>query len=516
MNRLESSLHLFQPPLYIGEDGNWSKSYVNAVSGCKMSLSWDPAAILSVLSFNYPCGDRTLIKEVKRQPWLSEAQEGGQFCLSNIPDHGRLWKEPEEIAETLEELLCREAARACQGYKNIYISLSGGLDSRIVAAVLAKLFNDGRIAGRPIGVTWGLENCRDVAYGRQVAGILGLDWKHVDISPDTIVENVNAESEVLACFVPPTHLHCMQWFKNVSKNSLVLAGSYGDSVGRAEYSGRHLIELCSLRPSNTFGLLSEDVLRTAYEGIMLDLKNLHDRSPDAPGYVQCEHEMQGFYMRGMIAHVMSVINQYCTLYQMFTDPEVYGYIWSIHPACRDDRVYGMLLEKLNPLLLPLPWARTNKALKGRTCGADHKLRKDFHDYTAWIRGPIFEKYDSYVDPDWFAGTGLFNPDSIKILKGRIAANDCTLRFYGVRPYEIFLWLVTFRRFSEFLMKSGKTVLLDSADADVYTVPDDFLPKDHRSKIRRILSNSKTLYSINKRIRRYILKRQALKMYPVEK
>lgn len=511
MSKLESSLHLFQPPLYIGEDGNWRESYADALGGCKTSLSWDPAAILSVLSFNYPCGDRTLIKEVKRQPWLCEIDDDGEVCLSDIPPHGRLWKEPKEIATTLEGLLCREAARVCQDFKEIYILLSGGLDSRIVAGVLAKLFNTGRITTRPVGVTWGLEDSRDVVYGREVASILGFDWKHITIGPDTLVDNIDAGVDVLGCLVPPNHLHCMQWFKNVSNDALVLAGSYGDSVGRAEFSRRHLVELSSLRPSNMFGLLNEDVLSSAHEGIMLDLKNLHNRFSGVPAYVHCEHEMQGFYMRGMIAHAMTVINQYCTSYQMFSDPEVYGYMWSIHPVCRDDRAYAVLLEKLNPLLAHLPWARTNRAMKGRTDGAVPNLRKDFHDYAAWIRGPIIDKYDSYIDPDWFAGTGLFNPDSIISLKASIVRNDIALRLYGIRAYEIFLWLVAFRRFSEFLAKSVKTVALD--DDDVHTVPAYLVPKDRYSKIRRVLSNSKTLYALNKKMRRYILKRWMLRAYP---
>ena len=69
MNKLESSLHLYQPPLYCDEKGRWHVSYASAVNGCGGRLTWGLVAILSILSFNYPCGDRTLLNEVKRKPW---------------------------------------------------------------------------------------------------------------------------------------------------------------------------------------------------------------------------------------------------------------------------------------------------------------------------------------------------------------------------------------------------------------------------------------------------------------
>src|SRR3989442_721563 len=70
---------------------------------------------------------------------------------------------------------------------------------------------------------------------------------------------------------------------------------------------------------------------------------------------------------------MSVINHFCSVYQMFTDPRVYSYMWSLHPSLCVDEVYAVLLGRLHPNLARLPWARTNRALRGRTEGTRLRL-----------------------------------------------------------------------------------------------------------------------------------------------
>ena len=155
MDELESSLHLAQRPLYIGEKGIGRQSFLEAVDDCREELTWDPAAILSIASFGYACGERTLVNEIKRRPWLSEIGTDSKVHLKNIPPHGRLWTDYDKIATNLIRLLCDEAIQVCRGHKEIYVLLSGGLDSRVVAGVLANIQKQGMLDVRPVCVTWG-------------------------------------------------------------------------------------------------------------------------------------------------------------------------------------------------------------------------------------------------------------------------------------------------------------------------------------------------------------------------
>ena len=63
------------------------------------------------------------------------------------------------------------------------------------------------------------------------------------------------------------------------------------------------------------------------------------RSPNAEPYMHNEHFMQGFRMRGGLCHALSAINGNAKIYQMFTSPKVYSFIWSLHPSMRGDDIY---------------------------------------------------------------------------------------------------------------------------------------------------------------------------------
>ncbi|HUW18215.1 MAG TPA: asparagine synthase-related protein [Sedimentisphaerales bacterium] len=519
MNELESSFHLYQPPLYHAPGGLWKKSFLDAAKDCTARLTWDPAAVLAILGFGYTCGDRTLIHEVKRQPWLSKIGLDNEPRFEEIPSHGRLHVSPPRVAENLENLLCSEALEACGGRKEIYLLLSGGLDSRIVAGILAKLYKEGKLTSKPVAVTWGSENSRDVVYGRMVAETLGFEWVHVTIAREDITHNINETAITIGCLVSPMDLHVMHWFKSVSKEALVLAASYGDSVGRAEFSGRHVLELNCLRPVNAFGLVRDAVLASAYDGVMNDLEALRKRSPGQPPYVICEHEMQGHYMRNMIAHAMSVIGQYCVVYQMFTDPRVYSYMWSIHPALRSDSAYAALLEKLEPRLVHMPWARTNRAVRGKTEGARPGLSRHFDDYTAWITGPLFDELCRYIDAEWFAETGIFDYHKVKNLANLIRVCKGRELSGGFAICGKWAWLAAFRRMAERLKSLGKSVELDKMSVGSAKVV--FCPTAgiRRLLLKRILSRPVFIYDMVAQcrkacriIRRNLLKYQALRKY----
>jgi len=512
----ETSFHLYQPPLYKSSKGNWFKDFFEAVRDSEDNLTWDIAAIMSVLSYNYCCGDRTLILEIKRQPWLSRIDEQGKCILEKIPPHGRQWPSVEKIAENLCRLLCNEALEVCQSHREVYLLLSGGLDSRVIAGVISSLLREEKLSCKVTAVTWGIPDSRDVVYGRNVAELLGFEWIHVKSESRGIFPNLELAVNELGCLVPSQDLHSMSWFKYVSVDALVLAGSYGDSVGRGEYSGKHLLELNLLRPFNPYGLIKEPLAGFAAQQIQADLDSLYRRSPQEPKYVHCEHEMQGHYMRGMIAHLMSIINRYCRVYQMFTHPQVYSYMWSLHPSVRDNRIYAHLLEILSPQLARLPWARTNRSLGARTVGAQYKLQKNYHEYSRWIGGPLYEKILKIVELDWFQRTGIFDENVVRLI-GKEA--------YGAReglikPESRWFWLASFRLFTERLEEIGKTVVVDQSALSTLPPKSGSVPKGRNKFIVWILAKSVTMNQVLKRtqyeyrkIRRIILKRLVMRKYP---
>jgi len=510
MKELSTELHLCQRPMFRAGDGSWHTGFWEAVQHSGDSLTWDAAAVMSVISFDYIIGDMTLFREVTRQPWLSRIGGDGTPVLSDIPPHGRLWNSHLEIAKTLGGLLYEEARRACAGRREIYVTLSGGLDSRIVAATAARLYRDGHLECKPVCVTWGLENSRDVVYARLTADFLGLDWIHVNIGPGNLLENIDICIDHGGLFSPWDY-HRMSWFKNVSSDALVLAGSYGDQIGRAVFRGRHNLELDFLAPSNRFALLRPDACARAHEDTKLQLAELRARAPGEPKYVICEHEGLAHYMRSMIAQAMSSIGEYCDIYQMFTDPKVYSYMWSIHPSLRNDNVYAHLLELLDERIARIPWSHTNRALRGRTVGARKDLNKEFHSYPQWICGPLYEDLCNIIDPGWFAGTGLFDAAAVERLKAGIRGYEGRTPD-GLRPYHVWLWLAGFRGLAERLCGMGKKAGFEAGAAPQFH--DTCMHGKNPSVwLKRLGGRSAAARNAKRKVKLYMLKRQAVKEHP---
>lgn len=521
MGELETSQHLFQAPLYYGQDSIWHSSYQKAVSSNEQ-LTVDPGAVLSILNFGWICGDLTLFREIKRRPWLSEINDFGEVELKKIPEHGCRYLPVSLIAKKLILLLENEAERVCAERNQVCLLLSGGLDSRIVAGVLSRLQKTGRLKAKPLAVTWGFSDSRDVHYARYIAKLLDFDWHHIEFGPETVLENIKVAAEELGCMHSPEMLHYMTWFKNLPEDTLVLAGSYGDSIGRAEFAGKHLLELKPFHPKNPYSLFNNEAYPAAYSRIQNEFSALRNRAPGAPLFAHCEHEMQGHRMRGGLSHALTIINKHCKIYQMFTDPSVYSFMWSIHPAYRNDDVYAEALTQLDSRLAQAPWARTNKALSGLTAGALPGLREHYHDYTGWSQGPLYNYLNKYIDSEWFNATGLFNGSQIDKLKKEIKYSKARVG----RINDIWLWLACFRNFIEFYEKLDKNIIFEEFSNVKYvksTENKKLLTNKQKFEVlvRQVPSKSITANKVLKEIRmkfrkinRFYLRKRSLKKHPI--
>lgn len=506
----ETQQHLYAPPQYKVDGAEWHPSYSSAFSASPDTLTWDLSAILSANSWGYITGQRTLFCEITRQPWMSQIDPDGKIQLADIPVHGYYHLPADQIASRFIELVTQEAKLVCQNHKQVYVLLSGGLDSRIVAGILAKLKESGEIAADIVALVWGQLGSRDVVYSQKVSRLLDMEWFHINLEPEDLMENITITAQHLASSVSPIDVHRIPWFKNTNRDALVLAASYGDSVGRAEYSGSHLLELRGIQLVNSLGLLKPGVVALAKQGIQEDRQALFDRTPGVPKYVLFEHEMQGQYMRGQIAHAMALVNKYCSVYQMFTHPMVYSYMWSIHPAFRVNQVYAEVLKQLHPQLLQLPWARTNRALRGKTIGRESPLTSGFHDYPAWVAGPLNSYLSNIVDPEWFEATGIFCGEKITELAQGIRQGFGNTRYTCSR----FLWLASFRLFVEHVETQGKKLAIpeiSGAEQLAKQVQLAHTPRFHRIKTYMPENVKYNLKVIRKSIKRV----QSLRKSPVE-
>jgi hypothetical protein len=135
----------------------------------------DRAAVSELVAFGYLGGRRTMLRGVERRVEGWDLPEP-----SRRPDQ----LTPDARADRLWALLLDAVARACVGRFAPRTTLSGGLDSRVVAAALAQLAPSGRSAG-----TFGDPDCADIPVASAVAAALGLTQEVTPFEPEVALRH---------------------------------------------------------------------------------------------------------------------------------------------------------------------------------------------------------------------------------------------------------------------------------------------------------------------------------------
>lgn len=374
----------------------------------------DPVSVLSLLSFEFICLDRTMVDGVSRLPWMGGVDERGAVHTFYAPPHGTTRLTPEAIARELWTRLSNELADATAGAKRVYVLLSGGMDSRVVAGVLRGLQRSGRLTVPVEARTWGIEGTRDVVYAERLARTLGWHWEHLPLGPEHLWRNFETGAQFLGAECDPKHLHRMTAFEGTEPGAVVVAGSYGDSIGRAEYSSRHLSVVEPLTPSDKFQLLKPRWREWAEPRLHADIYALRDRHGSRSELGSRELERQAHYMRRQLCHPMSIINRWAKLHQAFSSPEVFGFMWSLDASVRNDQVYRALLQTFASDLLNVEWARTGGRYQSGNEAGD-TLRKGFHRYGRWLRVDLKDRLLPLLDDGVLEHLEIFDMRQVRFM-----------------------------------------------------------------------------------------------------
>ena len=267
------------------------------------------------------------------------------------------------------------------------------MDSRIVAAILKNLFSKGLIENKRIkAFTWGLSDSRDVVYANRIADLYGWEFCHLINDEDQMRKNIEICIQH-GCEFHPVHLHAMSQLKDQKDIDCYIAGSFGDSIGRGEFSGKCLLDVLELNTyfRNYENLLRSDFNKICKENLEEDFKYYRKNFSQNKNYQDNEVDQQAHYMRRMLNPCMATINESIPLFQMFSAPETFLYMWSIHPNLRNDENYFIILKNYAPELLDIPWARTGLPYLAPN-GIPDNYKKNHHEYGKLIRKHFLEQY----------------------------------------------------------------------------------------------------------------------------
>jgi len=153
----------------------------------------DPAGLASMLSFGYHLGELTLLRDVKCLPHARHIEFRTATDTFGIE---RYWNYPygemeaaaseAELAEALHRHLARALKRRLRKVEKILLPISGGLDSRTMAGLLAQSDYSGEV----LAYSYGQSSSRDARYGRAIARKLGYRHIHIPTPVDFMTRHM--------------------------------------------------------------------------------------------------------------------------------------------------------------------------------------------------------------------------------------------------------------------------------------------------------------------------------------
>lgn len=375
----------------------------------------DPTAALEYMKWGYVLSDRTMIKDIKRTPWLSRPN-GERWDHSFIMKYNTNYmSDKSELVNKFISLLLNEISEFLVEKSSVGILLSGGMDSRICAMLVNELIKKGDFNGSVVGITWGDESSRDVRYSREICKLFNWESVVLPIDENVLWENVDIAAEYGA-MASPVHLHNIIAVSKLEGLDGILAASYGDSIGRAEYSGKHISNLQPMSEKKLYNkelLLNKEIVKSSKSDAYNDIADYFYNKDEWNG--RTEFDYQAFYMRNKLQWCMDIINERIPLHQLFTSPEVYQFIFSLKWELRNNWIYEKMLKLMEPRLLEIPWARTGTIYGSSSSIPLDSYKKNFHEYHRWIRNDLRKPIKDLILSKEIQNTGIFDMDAIETI-----------------------------------------------------------------------------------------------------
>lgn len=150
----------------------------------------DALTLANILTFGYALEDRTLFENIKAVPAASIITVAdGRLSARKYWDYsffeeGDARLSEDDYIDAFAEKITRAVKKRVKGVQRLALPLSGGLDSRTVAAALDRINGGGFIKA----YSHGSPGCYDVRFGRRIASALGLPHSTDTLKTDFIKE----------------------------------------------------------------------------------------------------------------------------------------------------------------------------------------------------------------------------------------------------------------------------------------------------------------------------------------
>lgn len=371
-------------PMYFRRDGERIAfgSEIKALLPRDRPIAVDPHGVADFLILGFPLGTRTLVMETESVPPASCTVIDSVRVATRSYWQFRFGAQPDSIAavdaaaDALGDALAQAVSDACRGGQNVDVPLSGGLDSRCLAALATA-------SGHAIRTyTIGTPDRMDIELGPASARVLGapntcwtLDADHflrwiedaVQLT-DGMYNPVDAAILYIARRLPPD-THCVLDGTNsfdgaykVFEPALarILPWRYGvlrlalRILGKPVADERAVIDAPFL--TRSYVREATPLAASSLEGFLEAVPDdVRSRPFDALDYLDQRFRVPRYNMMGTV-----LLRAYCEVRHPFYDPRVIDVVTRFAPVLRskEKRVQGRLIHRLNPAVAALTYERT--------------------------------------------------------------------------------------------------------------------------------------------------------------
>jgi len=236
--------HMALQPLYYTP--NQSKRFAFA-SGVRALLALpdlprmlDRLAVAQFLTFDHVLEDHTLLTDVKQLPaaTILTVRNGNismeKYWHPHYPEYYSV-RSKDECGEELQPLLRQAFQRQKPGEHTAAVLLSGGLDSRVVAAEL-KEFDESNTLQT---FTFGNPGCDDARYASEVSKKLGLPHLFSTLKSDYLIQYANKGVRLSDGLANVMHMHTLPNLTDqAARAKVIYKGFLGDALMGYGIQGR--------------------------------------------------------------------------------------------------------------------------------------------------------------------------------------------------------------------------------------------------------------------------------------
>ncbi len=376
-----------------------------------ISKNIDHSAIASLLFFGFVMGDRTYFQSIKTLPAASILVfQDNEISISNYWDFNfsdkREGKSQNYYEERLGQLILQAVERHVKDRLRITVPLSGGLDSRTIAASIDRECH-------PINtVTFGTEDMDDVKIARRVSNALGTNHNYLEILPEDIINNAEKIVNITDGMISFLHsngnmkLELIRDYTDVCLDGMQPFGSFFSPLDIFKKKERLLLADYLFQPVATE--LAKSLLIDSYYERVKDypwelIRDTARKCKFTSASSIIDYSIASEYVRRFVNYGNLVKRSHVEVRSPFFDNDLVDFMVATPPhERRYQYLYTRTFSRLFPELSKIPWEKTglpvddtNSFRKMTMCLIKKRLKKKiyagissvnlFAKYTQWSR-----------------------------------------------------------------------------------------------------------------------------------